>query len=164
MDKTHLSYAALLFFNGFGILVLRCSVLENYAWNLRNASLIWQERFFLPITKMGIILTFSNQKGCCNVVRSVLLYFERKKKSELYFCVRRAISIVLFYQVISALSQGQIWDYTQKNLAKLICPACTQWKYESTFSQISLLVIICIRIDSSKKEGKIWPPCYVIHT
>ena len=85
MDKSHLSYAPLLFFNGFGILVLRCSVLENYAWNLRNASLIWQERFFLPITKMGIILTFSNQKGCCNVVRSVLLYFERKENQSFIF-------------------------------------------------------------------------------
>ena len=81
-----------------------------------------------------------------------LIIFWKKRKSELYFCVRRAISIVLFYQVIRALSQGQIWDYTQKNLAKLICPACTQWKYESTFSQISLLVIICIRKDSSKKK------------
>ena len=81
-----------------------------------------------------------------------LIIFWKKRKSELYFCVRRAISIVLFYQVISALSQGQIWDYTKKNLAKLICPACTQWKYESTFSQISLLVIICIRKDSSKKK------------
>ena len=61
--------------------------------------------FLSPITKMGIILTFSNQKGCCNVVRSVLLYFEREK-TRLYFCIGRAISIVLFF--IRALSQGQI--------------------------------------------------------
>ena len=88
------------FFNGFGILVLRCSVLENYAWNLRNASLIWQERFFLPITKMGIILTFSNQKGCCNVVRSVLLYFERKKIRALFLCQEGYFNclILLSYQ------------------------------------------------------------------
>ena len=100
MDKSHLSYAPLLFFNGFGILVLRCSVLENYAWNLRNASLIWQERFFLPITKMGIILTFSNQKGCCNVVRSVLLYFERKKIRALFLCQEGYFNclILLSYQ------------------------------------------------------------------
>ena len=41
--------------------------------------------FLSPITKMGIILTFSNQKGCCNVVRSVLLYFERKKNQSFIF-------------------------------------------------------------------------------
>ena len=98
MDKTHLSYAALLFFNGFGILVLRCSVLENYAWNLRNASLIWQERFFLPITKMGIILTFSNQKGCCNVVRSVLLYFEREKNRPLFLYREGYFNCLIFYK------------------------------------------------------------------
>lgn len=40
--------------------------MENYARNLRNASLIWQEHRF-PASKMGI-LTFSSQKGCCNVV------------------------------------------------------------------------------------------------
>ena len=96
-----------------------------------------------------------------------LIIFWKKKIRHLFLCQEGYFNclILLSYQIIiSAFSQEQIWDYTQKNLAKLICPACTQWKYESTFSQISLLVIICIRIDSSKKEVKIWPPCYVIHT
>ena len=56
--------------------------------------------FLSPITKMGIILTFSNQKGCCNVVRSVLLYFERKKIRALFLCQEGYFNclILLSYQ------------------------------------------------------------------
>ena len=116
MDKTHLSYAALLFFNGFGILVLRCSVLENYAWNLRNASLIWQERFFLPITKMGIILTFSNQKGCCNVVRSVLLYFERKENQSFIFVSGGLFQLSYFTKLSVLFHRGRYETILKKIL------------------------------------------------
>ena len=60
--------------------------------------------FLSPITKMGIILTFSNQKGCCNVVRSVLLYFEREKNRPL-FLYREGYFNCL---ILRALSHGQI--------------------------------------------------------